>query len=112
MPRDSIALKLLHNVGEIDNAARRRVANDGDVPPLLVKMLHQAGSRRILIPILAMLWAAGYKTGSPGVARGSSQSLVALVVGGALGEVVKRATGRPRPQDSADPGCWDATHGK
>jgi len=83
MSRDSIALKLLHNVGEIDNAARRRVANDGDVPPLLVKMLHQAGSRRILIPILAMLWAAGYKTGRPGLARGSSQSLVALVIGGA-----------------------------
>jgi membrane-associated phospholipid phosphatase len=99
-------------VGKIDNAARHRVADDADVPPLLVKMLHEAGFRWILIPILAMLWAAGYKTGRPGLARGSSQSLVALVIGGALGEVVKRATGRARPQDNADPGCWDATHGK
>jgi len=59
------------------------------------------GNGVILIPLLAVVWILGWRLRKPILKTAGSQALLAFILSGILGQIVKHLIGRPRPREWA-----------
>lgn len=112
MTVDEFGDEVLRRVSALDEAAHRRAVALGEEVPALRDGLQVPSSRKVLLPLLAGLWAAGRATRSPALSRLARQGLLAIGLGAMTTKAGKRIVCRARPNQGRDPARWGKADGK
>lgn len=112
MTTDDFGRDLRRRVNGLDDAAHRSAVETGREVPALRDGLQVPGSRMVLVPMLAGLWAAGQVREEPALSRVARQGLAALLLGTMAGKAAKRVVCRARPNQGGNPDRWGKSDGK
>ncbi len=112
MTVDEFGDEVLRHVSALDEAAHRRAVALGEEVPALRDGLQVPSSRKVLLPLLAGLWAAGRATETPALSRLARQGLLAIGLGAMATKAGKRVVCRARPNQGRDPARWGKADGK
>ncbi|WP_448205134.1 phosphatase PAP2 family protein [Azospirillum sp. sgz302134] len=99
-------------MSDLDAAAHRKSVALGEEAPALRDSLQVQASRKVLVPVLTGLWAAGRGREEPALSRLARQGLLAILLGTMAAKAGKRMVCRARPNEGGDPSRWGKADGK